>query len=141
MDFKWSDLEKWLESQRLPQGFEMLRKPGWVEQFVRNMMMRSIPESEEEFNSEVEVAVTESEQFVHLSFMPPPGCHIRKLRIKTREDAVRISGFPNGVSKVVSLPARIRAKECRAYIKEGIVRVRLRKSSTRRGWVEHCIIE
>ena len=140
MEFNWSDLEKWLESQKLPEGFEMLREPGWVEQFVRNMMSRSIPESEEAFHNEINVAVTESDQFVHLSFMPPPGCQIRRLRIKAREDAVRISGFPNGASKEVSMPALIRAKECRAYYKEGIVRIKLRKRAVRRGWVDHSII-
>jgi len=141
MEFKWNELEKWLENQKLPQGFEMLREPGWVEQFVRNMMSKSIPETEKIFNSDIDVAVKESDQFIHLSFMPPVGCQIRKLRIQTRENLVRISGFPNGLTKEVSLPAMIRAKECRAYMKDGIVRIKLRKRAGRRSWSEHSIIE
>ena len=141
MEFKWSELEQWLENQKLPQGFEMLREPGWVEQFVRNMMSKSIPETEKVFNNNIDVAVKESEQFVHLSFMPPAGCQIRKLRIQTREDLVRISGFPNNAVKEVPMPALIRAKECRAYIKDGIIRIKLRKRAVRRSWSQHSIIE
>ncbi len=139
MDFKWSDLEKWLENQKFPKSIEALKEPGWVEQFVRNMLSNAMPETRSATDEDVEVSFNESEQFLVLTFFPPAGSNIRKLRIQTREDAIRISGLPNGGSKEIELPKLVRAKQCRAYMKDGAVKIKMRKRIGNRSWTEYSI--
>lgn len=137
MNFKWTELEKWVESQKLPEDFAKLREPGWIEQFVRNMMEHTLPETTKAFRNEVDVAIAEQDNYIILSFNLPEGSDLRKLKFYVREDRVKISGLPDGKSKEVKLPDLVRTKQVLSSKKGDIIKIRLQKRTPAKGWTEH----
>ncbi|MFD2116089.1 hypothetical protein ACFSTH_05000 [Paenibacillus yanchengensis] len=137
MSFKWTDLEKWLELQKLPDDFAKLREPGWIEQFVRNIMEQTMPETTRAFMNEVDVAILNEDNYIYLSFKLPDETDVRKLKFYVREDRVKISGFPNGKSKEVKLPELVRTKNVLSSRKDDIIKLRLQKRTPAKAWTEH----
>lgn len=139
MSSNWDDLERWMEGQQLPRGFEVLREPDWVERFVRRMMTKSLPEIAGRMTGTGSAATTESKQYIGVTLKLPPGTDQGALRLFVREDAVRVDGLPGGKQELVKLPKLVKPKVCRASVKDGTLHVKLRKRAGIRAFHEHTI--
>ncbi|MFF2482023.1 Hsp20/alpha crystallin family protein [Paenibacillus sp. NPDC058071] len=128
MTSKWDELERWMEGQKLPKGFDVLREPDWVEQFVRKMMTKSLPEAAGMMQQQDDgPSVFETHHFVFVKFPLPSGVERDSLRLFVREDRIRIDGLPGDRKETVKLPKPVKPKICRALVKNGVLQIKLRK--------------
>jgi HSP20 family molecular chaperone IbpA len=138
---KWDELERWMEGQRLPRGFEVLREPDWVEQYVRNMMTKALPEAAGVMIGGGSASFSETRGFVHVKIKLPEGSDLEQLRLLVREDRLRLEGLPGGKAETIKLPKLVRPKWCQALHKNGTLRVKLKKRPTSRTVHEAVIRE
>jgi hypothetical protein len=125
---KWEDLERWLEGQRLPKGFERLREPDWVEKFVRHMMIKAMPGVAASAGfGQSPAEVFETHHFVIVKFPLPADAVPERLRLLVREDRLRLEGLPGDERKTIKLPRAVRPRMSRALLREGVLQVKLRK--------------
>ncbi|WP_042162722.1 Hsp20/alpha crystallin family protein [Paenibacillus gorillae] len=137
MASKWDDLERWMEGQKLPKGFDLLKEPDWVEQFVRKMMTKALPEAAGAMSSQGDdPSFFETHHFVIVKFPLPPGVNRDELRLYVREDRIRIEGLPENRTETVKLPKPVKPRICRALVKNGILQVKLRKRPGARTYYE-----
>lgn len=139
MALNWDDLERWLEGQQLPQGFEALKEPEWVERFVRRMMTKSLPDIAGRITGKGSAAVTESKQFITVKFKLPSGCEQTAIRLYVKEDLLRIEGLPGGRHEIVRLRKLVKPGVCRAVVKNRMLYIKLRKRTGYRKLYEHPI--
>ncbi|WP_238190517.1 hypothetical protein [Paenibacillus sp. L3-i20] len=140
MTSKWEDLERWMEGQKLPRGFEVLREPDWVEHFVRKMMTKALPDVAGHITGSRSATITESKQYIVVKFKLPPGYVRGGIRLLVREDMLRIEGLPGGKHELVKLSKLIQPRICRTSVKDEILYVKLRKRIRNRKVVE-CQIQ
>lgn len=136
---KWDDLERWMEGQQLPKGFEVLREPDWVERYVRKMLTKALPEAAGAIIGSSSVTFSETAQYVIVKINLPSGFEREKLRLFVREDRIRIDGFPNGKSETIKLPKLVKPRVCKSLLKENVLHVKLQKRKTNRTYHEHVI--
>ncbi|MFD1955886.1 Hsp20/alpha crystallin family protein [Paenibacillus thailandensis] len=128
MASKWDELERWMEGQKLPKGFEVLREPDWVEQFVRKLMTKALPDAAGVMpGPPPSVSTFETHHFVIVKFKLPPGTRQQDLQLLVKSDKVKIQGLPEGKTETVKLPAPVLPRKCRALAKDGILQIKLRK--------------
>lgn len=128
MASKWDDLERWMEAQKLPKGFDVLREPDWVEQFVRKLMTKALPDAADVLPGSAPSAATfETHHFVIVKYKLPPGTLQEDLQLFVKADKVKIQGLPEGGSETVKLPKPVYPRRCRALVKNGVLQVKLRK--------------
>ncbi|MFC4777426.1 Hsp20/alpha crystallin family protein [Paenibacillus sp. GCM10023252] len=128
MASKWDEMERWMERQQLPQGFEKLREPGWIEQFVGRMMTRALPEAAETLTKRpANAQFFETHHFVVVKFTLPANTEPEQLRLFIREDLVRLDGLPGGKQEKIKLPKRVQPRRCRALVQDGVLQIKLRK--------------
>ncbi|WP_168119270.1 Hsp20/alpha crystallin family protein [Paenibacillus sp. HB172176] len=139
MAANWDELEQWMEGQQLPKGFEMLREPDWVEQFVRRMMTKTLPEAASNMSGVKSSAIKESKTHLFVQIKLPHHAVYEDIRLKAREDRVFVEGLPGGKRKAVKLPTLVSPRYCQASIKGGILKIKLRKRGTNRRTIEHTI--
>lgn len=139
MASNWDDLERWMEGQQLPKGFEVLREPDWVERFVRKMMTKSLPEIAGKITGTGTSATKESKLYITVIYKLPPGAERDKIRLFVREDLLRIEGLPGGKSETVKLPKLVKPQVCQAAIRDGELQVKLKKRQRLRKVHEHSI--
>ncbi|MFX3633629.1 MAG: Hsp20/alpha crystallin family protein [Candidatus Pristimantibacillus sp.] len=141
MASKWDDLEQWLKGQKLPnKGFDMLREPDWVEQFVRKMMTKALPGAADAIVEHSGGATFfETHHFVIVKFPLPAKVDRNELRVFVREDRIRIEGLPESRIETIKLPKPVKPQICKALVKEGILQVKLRKRPGSRTYHEAVI--
>ncbi|RIX54160.1 hypothetical protein D3P08_07925 [Paenibacillus nanensis] len=139
MASNWDELERWMEGQQLPKGFEVLREPDWVERFVRRMMTKSLPEIAGKITGTGAAATKESKLYLTVLYKLPPGADRDNVRLFVREDALRIEGLPGGKSESVKLPKLVKPRLCHAVVKAGELQVKLKKRQGLRKVHEHLI--
>ncbi|MUT66719.1 Hsp20/alpha crystallin family protein [Paenibacillus sp. NEAU-GSW1] len=140
MASKWDDLERWMEGQKLPKGFEVLKEPDWVEQFVRKMMTKALPEAAQAMNGIAEEATTfETHHFILVKFPLPAGTKRDDLKLFVREDRIKVEGLPDNRTETIKLPRPVKPRICRALVKNGILQVKLRKRPGTRTYYETTI--
>lgn len=139
MASNWDDLERWMEGQQLPRGFEVLREPDWVEKFVRRMMTKALPDVAGHMTGSGSAHTSESKLYIGVKFKLPPGCVRESLRLRVKADALRIDGLPDGKYEVVKLPKLVRPRICQAAVRDGTLHVKLRKRPPSRKYYEHSI--
>ncbi|MBH5318094.1 Hsp20/alpha crystallin family protein [Paenibacillus sp. GSMTC-2017] len=127
MTSKWEDLERWMEGQKLPRGFDVLREPDWVEHFVRKMMTKALPDIAGHMSATTSAAISESKQFLGVKFKLPDGCKRDDIRLLIREDMIRIEGLPGGKHELIKLPKLVQPRLSRATVKAGVLHVKVRK--------------
>jgi len=135
---KWDELEKWMEGQRLPKGFEVLREPDWVEKFVRKMMTKALPEAAGAITA-AHASFSETEQFLLVKYKLPDNTERDQLRLFVREDRLRIEGLPGGKPDIVKLPKLVKPRICKAVVQANTLKVKLRKRPLNRGYHEAAI--
>ncbi len=135
----WDELERWMERQQLPKGFEMLKEPDWVEKFVRNMMTKALPEAAGAIVHSSAAEVTEGKRYLRVKLALSPGAETGDIRLFLREDLLRIEGLPGGKPRNVKLPKRVNPRYCRAAVRDGSLLVRLEKRPGGGRWHEHGI--
>ncbi|ANY68647.1 hypothetical protein BBD42_20855 [Paenibacillus sp. BIHB 4019] len=137
MDSKWDELERWVEGQKLPKGFDVLREPDWVEQFVRKMMTKALPEAAGAIAEQASpYSFSQSEQFIIVKFPLPAHVRSEELRLWVKEDRLRVEGLPGNRKELIKLPVGVRPRVCRAIVKDGELRVKLRKRPVGRKYYE-----
>jgi len=138
MASKWDELERWMEGQRLPQGFEVLREPDWVERYIRKLMTKALPEAAGAMNAS-KAAFTESEQYLIVKIKLPEHAVKEELRLFVREDRLRIEGLQRGAKEEIKLPKLVKPRICKAIIRDEILHVKLRKRPMSRTYYESAI--
>ncbi|RJE89917.1 hypothetical protein D3P07_06750 [Paenibacillus sp. 1011MAR3C5] len=139
MASNWDDLERWMEGQQLPRGFEVLREPDWVEKFVRKLMTKALPDVAGHMTGTKAAQTSESKLYIGVKFKLPPDSNKELLRLRVREDALRIDGLPGGKHEIVKLPKLVKPRICQAAVKDGTLHVKLRKRPISRAYHEHSI--
>ncbi|MGO4107325.1 Hsp20/alpha crystallin family protein [Paenibacillus sp. YAF4_2] len=130
MEKKWDELERWLDGQRLPKGFDVMKEPDWVEQFVRKMMTKSLPAAANSILDQAEeegISFFETHHFLLVKFHLPREVNREDLRLLVRDDRLRIEGLPNNQKETIKLPKLVQPKICRALVKNFVLQVKLRK--------------
>lgn len=140
MASKWNDLERWMESQQLPKGFEVLREPDWVEQYVRKLMTKALPEAAGLLTGSQSAAFSETEHFVTVKIVLPKNVEQERVRLFVREDRLRLEGLPNGNKETVKLPKPVKPLICKAQVKDGILHIKLRKRPVNKNYREAFIV-
>lgn len=137
MTSKWDELERWMEGQKLPKGFDVLREPDWVEQFVRKMMTKALPEAAQAMSGQSDTfSFFETHHFIIVKFPLPKQVNKEDLKLFIREDRIRIEGLPNNHIETIQLPKPVRPKICRALVKSRVLQVKLRKRPGSRTYYE-----
>jgi HSP20 family molecular chaperone IbpA len=130
MEKKWDELERWLDGQRLPKGFDVMKEPDWVEQFVSKMMTKSLPAAANSILDQAEeegISFFETHHFLLVKFHLPREVNREDLRLLVRDDRLRIEGLPNNQKETIKLPKLVQPKICRAVVKNFVLQVKLRK--------------
>jgi HSP20 family molecular chaperone IbpA len=140
MASKWNDIEKWMEGQQLPKGFEVLKEPDWVEQYVRKLMTKALPEAAGVITGSKSSAVSETDHFVIVKINLPKDTDREQVRLFIREDRVRVEGLPKGNKETVKLPVLVKPRICKAQVKDDILHVKLRKRPVNRTYHESYIV-
>jgi HSP20 family molecular chaperone IbpA len=136
---KWDDMERWMERQQLPKGFELLREPDWVEQYVRKMMTKSLPEAAGALIGGGSATFSETRHFVHVKINLPNGYDKELLRLFVREDRLRLDGLPGGKSETIKLPKLVKPRLCKTLVKNDVLHVKLQKRPTNRNYHEAVV--
>ncbi len=136
---KWDDMERWMERQQLPKGFELLREPDWVEQYVRKMMTKSLPEAAGALIGGGSATFSETRHFVHVKINLPNGYDKELLRLFVREDRLRLDGLPGGKSETIKLPKLVKPRVCKTLVKNDVLHVKLQKRPTNRNYHEAIV--
>ncbi|WP_053377868.1 Hsp20/alpha crystallin family protein [Paenibacillus sp. FJAT-27812] len=139
MASKWDDMERWMERQQLPKGFELLREPDWVEQYVRKMMTKSLPEAAGALIGGGSATFSETRHFVHVKINLPNGYDKELLRLFVREDRLRLDGLPGGKSETIKLPKLVKPRVCKTLVKNDVLHVKLQKRPTNRNYHEAIV--
>ncbi|WP_425271760.1 Hsp20/alpha crystallin family protein [Paenibacillus protaetiae] len=126
----WDDLEQWMEGQKMPKGFDVLREPDWVEQFVRKLMTKALPDVANVMpgpSGSPDAKAFETHHFVIVKYTLPPGTERDQLQVLVKADKVKIKGLPEGKTEVIKLPKPVFPKQCRALVRGGVLQVKLKK--------------
>ncbi|WP_208403111.1 Hsp20/alpha crystallin family protein [Paenibacillus sp. BK720] len=128
---KWDELERWLDGQRLPKGFDVMKEPDWVEKFVRKMMTKSLPSAANSILDQADenegLSFFETHQDLLVKFHLPREVSRENLRLYVRDDRLRIEGLPNQQKEIIKLPKLVKPTICQAVVKNYILQVKLRK--------------
>jgi hypothetical protein len=136
---KWDDMERWMERQQLPKGFELLREPEWVEQYVRKMMTKALPEAAGVLIGGGSATFSETRHFIQVKINLPDGYDKELLRLFVREDRLRLDGLPDGKSETIKLPKLVKPRICKTLVKESVLHVKLQKRPTNRTYHEAIV--
>ncbi|WP_028610410.1 Hsp20/alpha crystallin family protein [Paenibacillus harenae] len=139
MASKWDDLERWMENQQLPKGFEVLREPDWVERYVRKMMTKALPEAAGAMIGRGSAAFSETRHFILVKINLPDGFDREQLRLFVREDRLRIEGLPGGKHEIIKLPKLVKPRVCKTLLKDNVLQVKLQKRPANRTYHEAVI--
>lgn len=139
MASKWDDLERWMERQQLPKGFELLREPNWVEQYVRKMMTKALPEAAGAMIGSGSASFSETRHFVHVKIDLPNDYEREQLKLFVREDRLRLEGLPDGKVETIKLPQLVKPRVCQTLIKDDVLKVKLKKRPPLRSYHEAII--
>lgn len=67
MASRWDELEKWMEYQQLPKGFDVFAQQDWVSDYVRKLMTKAMPAAASVFgNSKADI--TETKRYIHVTY-------------------------------------------------------------------------
>ncbi|CAM4525176.1 HSP20 family molecular chaperone IbpA [Paenibacillus endophyticus] len=136
---KWDDMERWMERQQLPKGFELLREPDWVEQYVRKMMTKALPEAAGVMIGGGSASFSETRHFVHVKINLPDGFDKEQLRLFVREDRLRLEGLPGGKIETIKLPKLVKPRLCKTQLQDAVLKVKLQKRPTNRSFHEAIV--
>lgn len=139
MASKWDDMERWMEKQQMPKGFELLREPAWVEQYVRKMMTKALPEAAGVMIGGGSASFSETRHFLNVKITLPEGFDKEQLRLFVREDRLRLDGLPSGKPETIKLPKFVKPKVCKTLVKDNFMHVKLQKRPTNRTYHEAII--
>ncbi len=123
----------------MPKGFELLREPDWVEQYVRKMMTKALPEAAGVMIGGGSATFSETRSFLHVKINLPTGFEKEQLRLFVREDRLRLDGLPGGKPEIIKLPKLVKPRVCKTLIKDGVLQVKLQKRPTNRTYHETVV--
>lgn len=139
MASKWNELERWMEGQQLPKGFDILKEPDWVEQYVRRMMTKALPEAAGVIAGSGKADFSETKSYLYVTINLPEGCDPAAVRLWVGEDRLRVEGLSRGKIDIIRLPKLIKPRVYEALIKNQSLRVKLRKRPVMRKYYESAI--
>ena len=132
MTSRWDELERWMEGQRLPRGFEIMREPDWVEQYVRRMMTKALPEAAGVISGSHAATCKEGKKFFHVKIKLPDHADKALLRLRVREDRLIVDGLPDGNSETVKLSKLVLPRSGKASVRDGYLYIKLAKRPIKR---------
>lgn len=139
MASRWEELERWMEGQQLPRGFEVVREPDWVEKFVKGLMTKALPEASEHIRDEQAPGFAETKQFITVQCRLQAGTRRGDIALYVREDRLRIVDRESGNRRLIPLPVLVKPRICHAAVKNGILYIKLRKRPRLLKYVEQPI--
>ncbi|GGD65447.1 hypothetical protein [Paenibacillus nasutitermitis] len=126
MAFDFDDLEKWMDKQQLPKGFDLFRQPDWIEDYVRKMMTKAMPAASSVIRQS-KAEITESKSYVTVSYPLGENVEISKVRLVAREDHIKLSGLEGERKEVIKLPRLVLPRSCQAVYDGNLLKVKLRR--------------
>jgi HSP20 family molecular chaperone IbpA len=147
MGSRWDQMQEWLARQQLPKGFEMMKEPEWVARIVKQMMEGALSgnpsaglsgmqdtadkaKKTEDFKAAISslgAQWSENKDYLLLKLPLQGEADVQTLRVRVKEERLRIDGLPGQRPHSMPLPAPVQPRSARAIIKEGVLRVRLKK--------------
>lgn len=114
---------------------------SWIQDYIKNAMDRALPPlSPEEAQTASTSAerglfrpnLTEMGKTLIARFKLPEKYPADRVRLYLSRDRIRLEGLPGGREKTVVLPSPVKVDNCRAQIHNGILEIRMQKSTASR---------
>jgi len=126
MAFDFEDLEKWMDKQQLPKGFDLFRQPDWIEDYVRKMMIKAMPAASSALSLS-KAEISESKSFVSVVYPLGENADMSRIRLVAKEDHIKLSGLEGGRKEIIKLPRLVLPRSCQAAYDGKLLKVKLRK--------------
>ncbi|MFC0211606.1 Hsp20/alpha crystallin family protein [Paenibacillus chartarius] len=143
----WDQIEKFIEGKLSfmnpggPAAAQFLQQPEWVQDIVRQALLRTLPDGggkrktvHAEANTKPErkqhalsPEVFETHRSVIARVKLPPKENPRALQVLVRSDRIKLLGLAGGEPVFIALPAAVVAKSARARCREGVLEICARK--------------
>ncbi|WP_274650427.1 Hsp20/alpha crystallin family protein [Paenibacillus humicola] len=131
METEWEELERWMENQRLPKGFERMQQPDWIDAYVRNMIAKALPAAASAAGK-VTADIAETKLSVTVKFPLGENADLDRIRLVAMEDRIKLSGLGENNPATIRLPKLVLPHTCDAHYDGAVLTVRLRKRPTRK---------
>ena len=103
MASSWDELEKWMEYQQLPKGFDVFTQQDWVSDYVRKHNDQSNACRRFVFgNSKADIA--ETKRYINVTYPLGEDADLSQLSLLVREDRLKLSGLKGGKDETIKLP-------------------------------------
>jgi HSP20 family molecular chaperone IbpA len=126
MATNWEELEKWMEEQQLPKGFDIFRQSEWIENYVKSMMNKAIPAASSAFQT-TNANVLETKRHVIVTYPIGEAADLSAVRLLAKEDRLKLSGLPGGENETIRLPKLVLPRTCQAEYDGAVLKIKLRK--------------
>ncbi|MFC5652169.1 Hsp20/alpha crystallin family protein [Paenibacillus solisilvae] len=138
MASQWDELEKWMEYQQLPKGFDVFSQQDWVSDYVRKLMTKAMPAAASVFgNSKADIA--ETKRFITVTYPLGEDADLTEISLLVREDRLKLSGLKGGKDETIKLPKLVVARSCVARYDGIVLSIKLRKRVPRKRGYEAVI--
>lgn len=131
MASSWDELEKWMEFQQLPKGFDVFAQQDWVSDYVRKVMTKALPAAASVLsNSKADIA--ETKRYINVTYPLGEDADLTQLSLFVREDQLRLSGLKGGKVDTIKLPKLVITRSCMARYDGSVLNIKLRKRIPRK---------
>ncbi len=131
MASRWDELEKWMEYQQLPKGFDVFAQQDWVSDYVRKLMTKAMPAAASVFgNSKADI--TETKRYINVTYPLGEDADLNQLCLLVREDRLKLSGLKGGKDETIKLPKLVVTRSCIARYDGSVLSIKLRKRIPRK---------
>ncbi|MBB3114408.1 hypothetical protein FHS18_006529 [Paenibacillus phyllosphaerae] len=131
MASQWEELEKWMQGQQLPKGFDLFRNPDWVENYVRSLVTKSLPSAAASLGTGL-ADIKETKRSLVITYPLGEEADLTKLRVLIREDKLRIAGMAEGKGETITLPKLVVPSKSSVHYEGASLVVKIMKRQPRR---------
>ncbi|MBP1992384.1 Hsp20/alpha crystallin family protein [Paenibacillus eucommiae] len=142
---KWENIEKFL-GQKLPvnakeKGQSLLDNMSWVENYVQDVLKKSMPRlhGEGTLNEEPSIEVFETHEHVIAQIKLSKEEDPRALQVFVKSNLIKLTGFLKGGNKFIKLPVLVNPKTARASYKARTLQIQIRKRDQKESYHEAYI--
>lgn len=99
---------------------------NWVENYVQRIL-KNVP-GVSNTNQALSHEIFQTHHFVFIKIKVPDSIRERDMQVSVSSNQLKIEGLPENQSFVVQLPVLVKARECRASYKDGVLQIKVRKN-------------
>lgn len=137
MAMQWEQLEKWLRHQSRQINWDNLKDSKWVEEFLSNFVPNQ--EADKKTAHAQRWEIKEGKNVLEVLYPLPKQYDPDELLLYVREDCIRIEGLPFDHAEIIRLPKLVKARICKAQIKDNKLVIRLLKRAKSTKFYSHTI--